>query len=140
MNLPDNIKKDIETRLNSAIKGTKNLSGGCISNAYKISMESGEKFLLKINNNSPADMFAAEAHGLNELQKAAAVRVPGAKIFSENYIVTEFIESGNKSGSFFSVFGRQFADLHRYRSSSFGFYEDNYIGSTPQKNLSDGKA
>ncbi len=137
MSLTDRVKKDIEERLDSAIKDTKNLSGGCISNAYKIIMESGKKFLLKINNDSPADMFATEAHGLNELQKADAIRVPGAKIFSRNYLVTEFIEGGTKSGSFFSDFGKQFADLHKYKGSAFGFYEDNYIGSNPQKNLTD---
>lgn len=138
MNLPENIKKDIEKRLGSRISGTKDLSGGCISSAYRVKMESGEVYLVKINDDSPADMFEKEAHGLIELQKADAIRVPGAKIFSENYLVTEFIESGRKSGGFFIKFGRQFADLHRYKSSSFGFYEDNYIGSTPQKNLADG--
>ena len=138
MNLPDKIKKEIEERLDSTINDAKDLSGGCISNAYKIIMESGKKFLLKVNNDAPADMFATEAHGLNELQKANAVKVPGAKIFSENYIVTEFIETGRKPGSFFRDFGQQFARLHRYKGSEFGFYEDNYIGSNPQKNLTDG--
>ncbi len=138
MSLSEKVKKDIEKRLDSKIRDTKDLSGGCISSAYKIIMESGKKFLLKINVDSPADMFAKEAHGLDELQKADAIRVPGAKIFSENYLVTEFIESGRKSGSFFEDFGKQFSDLHRYTSASFGFYEDNYIGSSPQKNLTDG--
>ncbi len=139
MSLPEKIKKDIEKKLDSRIEDTRNLSGGCISNAYKIVMESGENFLLKINSNSPPDMFEKEAHGLNELQKPDAIRVPGLKIFSENYIVTEFIASGRKSSSFFRIFGKQFADLHRYKGSAFGFYEDNYIGSTPQKNMTEGR-
>ncbi len=138
MSLPERLKKDIGNRLGSSIRNIKDLSGGCISSAYQIIMESGEKYLLKSNNNPPVDMFAKEAHGLNELQKADAIRVPGAKIFSENYIVTEFIESGRKSRTFFDVFGKQFADLHRYKGSAFGFYEDNYIGSNPQKNTTDG--
>ena len=138
MSLKDKIKKEIEERLDSAISKIENLSGGCISNAYKLFMESGKKYLLKINDNTPSDMFEKEAHGLNELQKAGAVRVPGAKIFSNNYLVTEFIESGRRSENFFTEFGRQFAELHKYKSSSFGFYEDNYIGSSPQKNLTDG--
>ena len=138
MSLPEKIKKDIEKRLDSRIMDTKNLSGGCISNAYKIKMKSDKSYLLKINNDSPTDMFEKEAHGLNELQKPDVIRVPGAKIFSNNYIVTEFIESGRKSGSFFRVFGKQFADLHKYKGTAFGFFEDNYIGSTPQKNMTEG--
>ncbi len=137
MSLPEKLKKEIGNRLESSIVDISDLSGGCISSAYRIALESGKIYLLKINEDSPADMFKKEANGLNELQKADAVRVPGAKIFSENYIVTEFIESGKKSGSFFRVFGEQFAALHRYKGTSFGFYEDNYIGSNLQKNLPD---
>ncbi len=137
MSLNEKIRKEIEERLDSSVKEHKILSGGCISNAYKLTMSSGKTFLLKINDNTPPDMFEKEAHGLNELQKADAVRAPGAKIYSNNYLVTEFIESSRKSGSFFSDFGRDFAELHKYRGSSFGFYEDNYIGSTTQKNLTD---
>lgn len=138
MSLKDKTKKEIEERLGSAIVKIENLSGGCISNAYKLIMDSGKKFLLKINDSTPSDMFEKEAHGLNELQKAGAVRVPGAKIFSKNYLVTEFIESSRRSENFFADFGRQFAGLHNYKSSAFGFYEDNYIGSSPQKNLTGG--
>lgn len=138
MSLNDRIKKEIEERLGTVIRKSESLSGGCINNAQKLVTESGKKYLLKMNDNAPADMFKTEAHGLNELQKANAVRVPGAKIFSEKYLVTEFIESSTRSNDFFSNFGKQFANLHKYKSSSFGFYEDNYIGSTPQKNLTDG--
>lgn len=138
MSLNERIKKEIEERLGTVIRKTENLGGGCINNAQKIITESGKKYLLKMNNNAPTDMFRTEAHGLNELQKADAIRVPGAKIFAGKYLVTEFIESGKKTDSFFRDFGKQFADLHKYKSSSFGFYEDNYIGSTPQKNLTDG--
>ncbi len=138
MSLPEKLKNDIEDRLESSITKIRDLSGGCINNVYQIIMASGKNYLLKTNSNSPDDMFAKEAHGLNELQKANAVRVPGTKIFSDNYIVIEFIESGRKSHSFFEAFGKQFADLHRYKGSAFGFYEDNYIGSNPQKNLTRG--
>ena len=138
MSLNDKIKKEIESRLGTVIIKSQSLSGGCINNAQKIITESGKSYLLKLNSSAPADMFEKEAHGLNELRKANAIRVPGANIYSGNYLVTEFIENGYKSNTFFSDFGRQFADLHRYTNSSFGFYEDNYIGSTPQKNLADG--
>lgn len=138
MSLNDKIKREIESRLETVILKSQSLSGGCINDAQKLITESGKSYLLKLNNSAPEDMFEKEAHGLNELQKANALRVPGAEIYSRNYLVTEFIESGNKSNTFFSDFGRQFADLHRYTNSSFGFYEDNYIGSTLQRNLTDG--
>ena len=137
MSLNDSLKSEIGERLGIKIIRSDNLSGGCISDAYKIETDEGNRFFLKINSNAPPDMFKTEDHGLNELRKANALRVPGAKIFSKNYIVTEFIETGNKSDNFFSEFGRNFARLHKHKGISFGFYEDNYIGSTPQKNLTD---
>jgi protein-ribulosamine 3-kinase len=139
MSFNDRIKKEVEERLKTAIKRADNLSGGCINNAYRLITESGKKYLIKINDGAPSDMFEKEAHGLNELQKAAALRLPEVGIFSSDYLVTEYIESGKKSESFFRDFGRHFADLHKYKGTSFGFYEDNYIGSTPQKNLPEDK-
>ncbi len=137
MSLSDKIKTDIENQTGILILKSENLSGGCISNAFKVTSNNGEIFFVKINEHTPPDMFKKEAHGLNELQKAGAIRVPQVTISTEYYIVEEFIEEGTKSGNFFEDFGRNFAQLHKYNGSSFGFYEDNYIGSTPQKNLNE---
>jgi fructosamine-3-kinase len=137
MILHDKIKTDIENRTGILILKSENLSGGCISNAYTVTSNNGEKFFVKINEHTPPDMFKKEAHGLNELQKAGAIRVPQVTISTEYYLVEEFIEEGTKSGNFFEGFGRNFAQLHKYSGASFGFYEDNYIGSTPQNNLNE---
>jgi fructosamine-3-kinase len=134
----DEIKSEVGRRLGIKIIKTENLSGGCISNAYKIISESGDNFFLKVNDSVPSDMFKTEADGLRELSKANVIKVPEAKIYSGNFIVTEFIQSGKKSNTFFQNFGRNFALLHKYKGTAFGFYEDNYIGSNPQKNLADG--
>ena len=135
MSFNDKLRLEIEKKLDIEILQVIPLSGGCISNAYKIDTKSGQNFFLKINDNVPPDMFSAEAHGLNELLNAGAIRVPVPEIYSQNYIVTEFIESGKKSSKFFEDFGKKFALLHQYKGNSFGFYEDNYIGSNPQKNI-----
>ncbi|HSD64793.1 MAG TPA: fructosamine kinase family protein [Ignavibacteriaceae bacterium] len=137
MSFKNEIRTELNHRLGVNIIKTENLSGGCISNAFKISTEDGRDFFLKINDNVPTDMYKTEANGLYELQKSNAIRVPEAKIYSGRYIVTEFIKTGKKSIKFFQNFGRNFALLHRYKGYSFGFYEDNYIGSNPQKNLAD---
>jgi protein-ribulosamine 3-kinase len=139
MSLSNKLKKELEEKLDTNIKAIENLSGGCISNAYKLITTSGDSYFLKINEYSPPDMFEKEAHCLNELRKAGAVKVPVPKLFSRNYLVTEFINSGSRSKSFFREFGRQFAHLHKYTSSFFGFYEDNYIGSNVQKNIPEGR-
>lgn len=137
MSLAEEVKSEISRRLGIKIIKMENLSGGCISNAYKMTTENSGVFFLKVNSNVPPDMFKTEADGLIELRKADAIKVPEPKIHSEKYIVTEYIDQGKRHAEFFPDFGRKFALLHKYKGNSFGFYEDNYIGSNPQKNLPD---
>ncbi|MCK7520809.1 MAG: fructosamine kinase family protein [Ignavibacteriales bacterium] len=100
-----------------------------------IQMFSGEKYFLKINNHVPSDMFTKEANGLKEIEKSKSIRVPKVEMAKENFILMECIEGKNKSKNFFEDFGIQFAKMHKYEGECFGFYEDNYIGSTIQKNI-----
>ncbi len=139
MKSEEKIKVRIEEKLNSKIKSFTSLSGGCISDAYKITTSDGSNYFLKYNPSTSNDMFIKEANGLKELAKANAIRIPEVLSFDEDYILLEYISSGNKKKYFFEEFGRSFAEMHKFTSESFGFYEDNYIGSNPQKNIPDEK-
>lgn len=132
------IKSEIEEKTGIKIKSVSSLSGGCISNAYKITDEKGENYFLK-SNSSPKDLFIKEAHGLSELKKAGAIRVPEVILSTDNFLLTEFISQGNYSKKFYEDFGRRFAGLHNYKGEKFGFYEDNCIGSNPQINIPNDK-
>jgi protein-ribulosamine 3-kinase len=137
MSLNSKITKRVENFRGLGIKKSESLSGGCISNAYKITFEDDLSFLIKINEHSPTDMFTKEAHGLQELRKANTIKVPDVIHYEDEFILLEFIESGRKTKNFFEDFGRKFALLHKFAADEFGFYEDNYIGSTPQININD---
>jgi fructosamine-3-kinase len=131
----EKIKARIEEKLGRKIKSLSSLSGGCISDANKITMSDGSNYFLKYNPSTSNDMFIKEANGLKELSKANAIRIPEVLSFDEDYILLEYIPTGNKKKIFFEEFGRSFAEMHKFTSDSFGFYEDNYIGSNPQKNI-----
>lgn len=135
MMMQNEILNSIEKYLNSKILTKKPISGGCISDSSIIQTISGEKYFLKINNHVPADMFAKEANGLKEIEKTKSIRVPLVKLAQDNFILMECIEANFKIKSFFEDFGTEFAKMHSYSGSCFGFYEDNYIGSTIQKNI-----
>ncbi len=135
MILNEQIKTKIENKTGSQIRSNKSISGGCISNAYKLEMKSGDIYFLKINSNSAKDMFIKEAHGLKEISKPNVIRAPKVILSDETFILTEYISTGNKNKNFFEDFGRQFALLHKFHSAHFGFYEDNYIGSNVQSNI-----
>jgi len=133
----EKIKARIEEKLDSKIKSISSLSGGCISDAFKVTTENGSNFFLKYNSSASNDMFIKEANGLKELAKANAIRIAEVLSFDADYILLEYIPTGSKKKIFFEDFGRSFAEMHRYISDEFGFYEDNYIGSNPQKNIPD---
>ena len=135
MKLNQELKNNLEETLKIKIASFSSLSGGCISNAYKVKTTDNRNYLLKINESHKGDMFLKEAHGLVELNKANAIKVPEVILAERDFILLEFINSSGRSKSFFNDFGIKFSEMHKYNSSAFGFYEDNYIGANPQLNI-----
>ncbi len=125
----------LEKKLKQKITGTTPLSGGCISSAYKLKLNNKQELFFKHNPSVSDKMFIAEAHGLQELKKSGAIRIPEIIMYDDDFILLEFIQQGNKSNNFFRDFGRNFALMHKYSSENYGFYEDNFIGSNKQTNI-----
>lgn len=113
------------------------VGGGDINSAYRL-QTADLVWFIKLNRAELADMFAAEAAGLQELAKIGAVRVPeviGWGQFQQHaYLVLNYIELGALRGDSARLFGRQLARLHRQPQGWFGWQRDNTIGSTPQHN------
>lgn len=110
--------------------------GGCINRSQTLLGRDGRRFFLKLNSADKADMFAAEAEGLAELERSGAIRVPRAIAHGAAgryaWLVLEYLElDGRGSGA---DLGRRLAALHRHTGKSFGWYRDNTIGATPQPN------
>ena len=126
----------IERSLKKKVSSVAPVGGGSISTAMKATLEGGESIFAKVSPQTK-DMFFKEANGLLELAKASAIKVPRIFFVDEEILILEYLSSSSASDKkkFFEEFGRQFARLHRFTSGSFGFTEDNYIGSTPQKNM-----
>ncbi|MCD7973201.1 MAG: fructosamine kinase family protein [Candidatus Azobacteroides sp.] len=95
--------------------------------------DSGKSYFIKSGASSTA--FRCEANGLKELALANALRIAKVVLAGDNFLVTEYIENNAPDADFFEKFGTQFAQLHAYKNSSFGFYENNFIGATPQLNI-----
>lgn len=131
----DSIKNKIETVLKEKITKQYTVSGGCINDARILHTESGKHFFIKTNPGNPPDMFAKEANGLKEIASANVIRVPQVIYVNDTFLLLEAIILSSKSQSFFEDFGRRFAQLHKYNGKYFGFFENNYIGSTPQINI-----
>lgn len=131
------IKNKIEALLTQKIISQHSISGGCINDALILTTNSHKKYFVKVNYHSPADMFNKEANGLKEIALSKTIRVPNVISVNDEFILLEVINSSNRSNNFYEDFGRKFAEMHKYRSKYFGFYENNYIGLTPQINVAD---
>lgn len=83
-------------------------------------------------------MFEAEADGLRELRSAGEIRVPEVLecgvANGESFIVLERLQLERVSRDTERRLGEQLAALHGHTQDKFGWFRDNTIGLTPQRN------
>jgi fructosamine-3-kinase len=114
------------------------VTGGDINQAY--CLEAGEqKFFCKLQAADPGRyMFATEIRGLHTLREHYS-RVPaiyGSGVREDKaFLLLEWIETGTPHPARWRQFGEELARLHGQQAPRFGFMEDNYIGSLPQRNF-----
>lgn len=125
----------LEKIFSRKIKSISALGGGCIASVSKIVTDDNRIFVGKEYSGAKGAIIRNEANGLKELGKSGAVRVPSVIYSDEKLLITEYIGNGEKSRDFYENFGRNFARMHRFSADKYGFYEDNFIGDNPQKNL-----
>lgn len=129
---------------------TDSVPGGDINSAYRLSLSNGEFLFVKTNSVNNLNFFLTESGGLSALRSLEKIGVPevlGAGIDEQrgiSFLALEYIENSPRTPSYWEDFGHQLAELHRSECLSyadpeksgarFGFYEDNYIGASPQKN------
>ena len=113
------------------------IGGGEISSAWRIDSVDKPVFL-KTGPVSSHDMFLAEADGLKELKKAEALRTPEVLCCdcagNDSFLALEWIDFEVASPIAEAKLGVQLAKQHRFCSDHFGWYRDNTIGSTLQRN------
>lgn len=129
--IPKEISQYI-TEKYGTIRSATSIGGGCIANAHRITCET-KSYFIKFGN-LPKDMFIKEAHGLQEISASNSIDCPAVIEAHPDFLLLEYIESERPTKDFFTEFGRAFARMHKHTSKTCGFYEDNYIGASPQKN------
>jgi protein-ribulosamine 3-kinase len=113
----------------------KPVGGGCINAAYHL-RDRERSYFVKTSAPQNLSMFDAEAAGLAELERAAAICVPKEVCTGGNkqasWLVLEFIEFGGSGSG--RAMGSALAALHRVTARNFGWHRANTIGATPQIN------
>jgi len=93
---------------------------------------------IKTGPESALAMFEAEAEGLAELRDAATIRVPEVidvgVADGQSFISLERLALSRATVETEHTLGHQLAELHRCTQKQFGWFRDNTIGLTPQRN------
>ena len=112
-----------------------NLGGTPLNGTWRLDAPARRLFV-KTNAAARLPMLEAEAEGLAELVRAAAVRVPAPVACGcagdVAYLALEWLDFGH--GGRDAALGRALAALHRVCAPAFGWHRDNTIGTTPQDN------
>jgi fructosamine-3-kinase len=117
---------------------TESVSGGCISQAWKVTDNRGKQYFVKTNEATLDKLFAVEADALEEISKNHCIRTPHVLAYGGrsgfSYLVLEYISLKSQIDQ--KVLGRQVAQMHQltHPMNQFGWKQNNYIGSTPQIN------
>ena len=129
----------VERGLGQSIRFTApSVGGSSFDTTRTLRLDDGRDAFLKANETPRPGAFLAEAHGLEALERAGALRVPKVLAVAERFLVLEWIELGMASAGFWERFGQDFAKLHlRTAGGRPGFSRDNYLGATPQPNATD---
>ena len=130
-----------------AVATAQAVSGGCINQAMHVTFADGFECFAKSNASAAADMFCAEATGLQAMRNTNAIRVPEVLAVTDGgegdppWLILEWIAPGRGVAGWESQLGRELAQMHLAAPDdtappghAFGFQVDNYLGSTPQLN------
>ena len=137
----EHLRELISEQLNTAISSIElhAVGGGSINEAYRVSINAGQQFFLKLNSKTKfPGLFEKEKGGLDFLASQHCIQTPSVFFYSavDNYqlLLLQWIDRGTRNESFWKIFGEQLARLHYVNDRHFGFVEDNYMGSLPQAN------
>lgn len=137
--ISSNFKEHLVYVLGCPITRILPVSGGDISKAYCI-QSATDRFFCKINQSDHAPpMFLTEKLGLAEINQTNTIKAPEVlqigQYESFSFIIMEYIESKNPTSRDMELLGQQLAQLHTcLPSDSFGWHQNNFIGSLPQSN------
>jgi fructosamine-3-kinase len=140
--IPHSVKQHIQQTIGQTITDTRQVSGGSINQAAKVTLADDTVCFLKWNTSADPRMFFVEEKGLALLESAdTSLRIPsvlatGKTDDDTGFFLQEFVVEGHSKPHSAGDFGRALAQLHKHHNETFGLDHDNFIGRLPQSNTS----
>lgn len=110
------------------------LSGGAISSVWMVRLANETRLVVKIADNAPDGMFAAEADGLEVLSRP--VRTPVVIDVGPRWLALEALAPcpAGEAEDFWTAAGHDIARLHGVAGPRFGWPSDGWLGRLAQRN------
>lgn len=129
---------------NATITDRERILGGDSNDATALTLSDGTRIFMKSNRRENEAFFHAEAVGLSAIAENGTIRTPQILATGmdgdRSFLLLEYIDWRQRRTEYWQKFARELAAMHRMPAGSFvgggsfGFMEDNFIGSRPQKN------
>ena len=120
--------------LGVAVASVERIGGGCIAAASRLRLADGRTVFAKSGAELPFGILRVEAEGLEWLRVEGGAPVPEVLAVSDDVLVLEWIEPGNRVADTDERLGRGLAAIHRQQPAHFGWHRDGFIGSIAQRN------
>ena len=129
--LDDSIADLTGEALGSPIVRTSVVSGGDVSDSYRVETEDGRLAFVKTHRSPPPGFFTTEASGLTWLAECAQVNVPRVLAVSDDppFLALEWIHEGLRRAGTEEELGHDLAALHRTGAPFFGRADERTTGS-----------
>jgi len=127
---------------NARVAEIRSLGGNQRQTHWRLALSDGSHLFAKVsalaNTPAGADVFAAEADGLEALGRCEAFAVPRVVAQSQDaghaVLLLEHLKLCRPDSRAGAALGEALAQLHAIRGGDFGWSRDNYIGASPQAN------
>jgi fructosamine-3-kinase len=128
------IADGVEVALGERLLSARPMGGGCISEVYKVELESGATLVAKVDREGESRL-EREVYMLCYLRERSGLPVPKVFYGSETLLLMQFVEGGKRfSGEAQRHAAELLAGLHEITADAYGHERDTLIGSLDQPN------
>jgi fructosamine-3-kinase len=124
----------VTSALGVGVTSIERIGGGCIAAASRLRLDDGTVVFAKSGAELPFGILRVEAEGLDWLRVEGGAPVPEVLAVSDDVLVLEWVEPGNRVADTDERLGRGLAAIHRTQPGHFGWHRDGFIGSIAQRN------
>lgn len=129
----EHLLSDIAAHLGVSFESYRPVSGGDTHPAIRATSKKGGDFFIKLDP-SGSTRLLSEAKSLGTLAKACPGSVPEVLMVSKEALVMPYYPKTRAGPEHMATLARNLARIHRDHRPNFGFFEDNFIGGSPQPN------